>query len=141
MPVTLRAFRSGHWPSLVGAWLHFEISFMVWLLIGALGVAASADSGTVVAAFFAPRLAQGLGWHAVFGLMTVPVLVTFLAYALMVPRGIGLVRQGARRDWWNASVATLRQPSMYSLCAAYAVTFGGFVGLSSFLPIFFHDQY
>ncbi len=32
MPVTLRAFRSGHWPSLVGAWLHFEISFMVWLL-------------------------------------------------------------------------------------------------------------
>ena len=30
---------------------------------------------------------------------------------------------------------------MYSLCAAYAVTFGGFVGLSSFLPIFFHDQY
>jgi len=32
MPVTLRAFQSGHWPSLVGAWLHFEISFMVWLL-------------------------------------------------------------------------------------------------------------
>ena len=245
MPVTLRAFRSGHWPSLVGAWLHFEISFMVWLLIGALGVAISADfgltatqkgllvaipvlggallrvgvgvcsdwygpkptglvllvaellallwgwlgatsyvellgvglclgvagasfavaiplasrayppahqgfamgvaasanSGTVVAAFFAPRLAQGLGWHAVFGLMTVPVLVTFLAYALMVSSGIGFVRQGVRRDRWNASVATLRQPSMYSLCAAYAVTFGGFVGLSSFLPIYFHDQY
>ncbi|MGH7235226.1 MAG: MFS transporter [Nitrospiraceae bacterium] len=245
MPITLRAFQSGHWPSLAGAWLHFEISFMVWLLIGALGVAISADfgltatekgllvaipvlggallrvgvgvcsdwygpkstglallgaefltllwgwlgatsyvellavglclgvagasfavaiplasrayppahqgfamgvaasanSGTVVAAFFAPRLAQVVGWHAVFGLMTVPVLVTFLSYALMIPSGIGLVRQAARRDRWNASVDALRQPSMYSLCAAYAVTFGGFVGLSSFLPIFFHDQY
>ena len=30
---------------------------------------------------------------------------------------------------------------MYWLCFMYAVTFGGFVGLSSFLPIFFHDQY
>jgi NNP family nitrate/nitrite transporter-like MFS transporter len=27
------------------------------------------------------------------------------------------------------------------LCFMYAVTFGGFVGLCSFLPIFFHDQY
>ena len=34
----LRALRSGHWPSLIGAWLHFEVSFMVWLLVGALGV-------------------------------------------------------------------------------------------------------
>jgi NNP family nitrate/nitrite transporter-like MFS transporter len=27
------------------------------------------------------------------------------------------------------------------LCGLYAVTFGGFVGLSSYLPIFFRDQY
>jgi NNP family nitrate/nitrite transporter-like MFS transporter len=30
---------------------------------------------------------------------------------------------------------------MYWLCFLYAVTFGGFVGLCSFLPIFLHDQY
>ena len=30
---------------------------------------------------------------------------------------------------------------MYWLCGLYAVTFGGFVGLSSYLPIFFHDQF
>jgi len=34
----IHALRSGHWPALIGAWLHFEVSFMVWLLIGALGV-------------------------------------------------------------------------------------------------------
>ena len=37
----LHALRSGHWPSLLGAWLHFEVSFMVWLLIGALSIAIS----------------------------------------------------------------------------------------------------
>ena len=39
----LQALKDGHWPSLLGAWLHFEVSFMVWLLIGALGVAIAQD--------------------------------------------------------------------------------------------------
>jgi NNP family nitrate/nitrite transporter-like MFS transporter len=30
--------RGGHWPTLLGAWLHLTISFMVWLLIGALSL-------------------------------------------------------------------------------------------------------
>ncbi len=38
-------------------------------------------------------------------------------------------------------ITMLRQPSVYWLCFIYAVTFGGFVGFSSFLPIFFHDEY
>ena len=37
------ALKSGHWPSLLGAWLHFEVSFVVWLLIGALGIAIAQD--------------------------------------------------------------------------------------------------
>ena len=39
----LQALRSGHWPTLLGAWLHFEISFMVWLLIGAMGIPISEE--------------------------------------------------------------------------------------------------
>ena len=38
-----QSLRSGHWPTLIGAWLHFEISFMVWLLIGAMGIAISEE--------------------------------------------------------------------------------------------------
>jgi MFS transporter, NNP family, nitrate/nitrite transporter len=34
----LGILRSGHWPSLIGAWLHLTVSFMVWLLIGALSI-------------------------------------------------------------------------------------------------------
>jgi NNP family nitrate/nitrite transporter-like MFS transporter len=30
--------RNGHWPSLVGAWLHLTVSFMVWLLAAAMSL-------------------------------------------------------------------------------------------------------
>ena len=30
--------KSGHWPSLAGAWVHLTVSFMVWLLIGAMSI-------------------------------------------------------------------------------------------------------
>src|SRR5256712_4500536 len=41
----LSALRSGHWPSLLAAWLHFEVSLMTWVLIGALGVFIAQDFG------------------------------------------------------------------------------------------------
>jgi nitrate/nitrite transporter NarK len=37
--VNLKEFKhSGHWPSLLCAFLYFDISFMLWTLLGALGV-------------------------------------------------------------------------------------------------------
>src|SRR5919201_5429847 len=42
----LRDFaRSGHPPTLLSAFLYFDISFMVWVLIGALGVYIAKDLG------------------------------------------------------------------------------------------------
>jgi NNP family nitrate/nitrite transporter-like MFS transporter len=35
----------------------------------------------------------------------------------------------------------IRQTKAYWLCGLYAVTFGGFVGFCSILPLFFHEQY
>jgi NNP family nitrate/nitrite transporter-like MFS transporter len=243
VPRLLTAVRSGHWPSLVAAWLHFETSFMVWLLVGALGVliadefdltatqkgfmvavpllggailrvpvgvasdrfgakpvglllliceavalfwawqgaadyrellgvglimgaagasfavalplasraypqahqglamgvAASGNSGTFLAAFFAPRLAQAVGWHGVFGLMLAPLAVTTVAFAILVPRQMR--HEGSAGGWSAMTADLLRQRSMYWLCFLYAVTFGGFVGFCSFLPMYFHDQY
>ena len=239
------AIRSGQWPSLMGAWLHFEVSFMAWLLVAALGVpiaeafalsatqkgllvavpllggallrvpvglcsdvfgpkavglmllggellallwgwmgaesffellgvglllgtagasfavalplasrayppahqglamgiAASANSGTVVATFLAPRLAQSVGWHGVFGLMAIVVLATVMAFAWLV-RGSGDAGRVERpAGWWSLLKEIGRLPSVYWLCFLYAVTFGGFVGFCSFLPLFLHDQY
>src|SRR5882672_10612087 len=35
--------RAGHWPTLLSSFLYFDISFMIWVLIGALAVSISAD--------------------------------------------------------------------------------------------------
>jgi MFS transporter, NNP family, nitrate/nitrite transporter len=239
----LKALKDGHWPSLLGAWLHFEVSFMVWLLIGALGVAIAQDfnlsatqkgflvgvpllggallrivvgpfadlygakrvglgilglevvalllgwlfgttyihmlgvglllgfagasfaialpiaslayppdrqglamgvaaignSGVLLATFFGPRIAASIGWHGTFGVMILPVVLTAILFYLLVPDRP--TQPGPKPGAYIGVLSVLQQPFMYWLCFLYAVTFGGFVGFSSFLPIFFHDQY
>lgn len=241
----INALRSGHWPSLFGGWLHFEVSFMVWLLIGALGVsiadafeltptqkgmavsiplmagallrivvgplsdimgakrmgltllgfeviglvsagmwvdsfeklllvgsvlgfagasfavalplasqsyppgyqglamgiAASGNSGGMLAAYFAPRWAEAVGWQGAFLLTIIPVLVTFLVFLSLVRPDGERASPRKTEPYAGALLRGLRQPLVYWLCFYYAVTFGGFVGLLSFLPIFLHDQY
>lgn len=39
----MKAIRSGHAPTLFSAFLHFDVSFMVWVLIGALGIYIARD--------------------------------------------------------------------------------------------------
>ena len=48
----------------------------------AMGIAGAGNSGTALATFFAPRLAVSLGWHAVFGLALIPVLITLVLFSL-----------------------------------------------------------
>jgi len=241
-----QALRSGHWPSLLGAWLHFEVSFVVWLLIGALsipiseefglsafqkgllvgvpllggsllrivigplgdwagaknvglailsfeavalllgwqwgtsfgeilivglilgiagasfaialplasqayppahqglamGVAAVGNSGVLLASLFAPRLAAIYGWHQVFALMLIPVLGTAgVFFWLVQPESPSTRPEKNSPPYLSFLSKALRNTSMYWLCGLYGVTFGGFVGLSSYLPIFFHDQF
>ena len=237
------ALQSGHWPSLVGAWLHFEVSFVVWLLIGALGIAiaedfalsatqkgllvaipllggallrivvgpftdqfgakrvglgilwievvaltlgwlagqsyaqmfgiglllgaagasfavalpvasraypsrhqglamgiaATGNSGVLLATLFAPRLAAHVGWHGVFGLMIAPVLLATVVFSLFVHEPP--LQNQARKSLTASFRLVFRERVMQWLCFFYGITFGGFVGFSSFLPIFFHDQY
>jgi len=103
----------------------------------AMGIAGAGNSGTALATFFGPILARSLGWHAVFGLALIPLSLTFLVFVLFArdsptqppPRPLkayGDVLAWAD-TWW--------------FCLLYSVTFGGFVGLASFLNTFFKDQY
>ena len=103
----------------------------------AMGIAAAGNSGTVVTNLLAPRLAAIVGWHGVFGLAMIPLAVVLLAFVL-------LAREDSSRSLVAPASGTrqlLRAPDLWWFCAFYAVTFGGYVGLSSFLPIFFRDQY
>jgi len=102
----------------------------------AMGIAAAGNSGTVVTNLVAPRLAAIYGWQHVMLLAMLPLtiaLVCFVVLAREAP-GTGIRRPGA----WRRMLAT---PDLWWFCALYAVTFGGYVGLSSFLPILLRDQY
>ena len=103
----------------------------------AMGIAGAGNSGTVLTALVAPRLAEHVGWHAVFGLALIPVVLVWGAFALLAKEPPAPERPVATRDL----TTMLREPDAWRLCGLYAVTFGTFVGLASFLPIFFHDQY
>src|SRR5262245_40718020 len=37
--------RAGHWPTLLSSFLYFDVSFMIWVLLGALGNYIAADFG------------------------------------------------------------------------------------------------
>lgn len=101
----------------------------------AMGIAAAGNSGTVVTNLVAPRLAAAVGWHGAFGLAMIPLAVVLVAFVALAEESPSRspVGQGARR--------LVREPDLWWFCAFYAVTFGGYVGLSSFLPIFLRDQY
>jgi NNP family nitrate/nitrite transporter-like MFS transporter len=103
----------------------------------ALGIAGAGNSGTVLASLFAPRLAEALGWQAVFGLAIVPIAAVLLLFTLLAQDSPGSVVQTSLRDY----VHVFAQKDALRFCFFYSVTFGGFVGLASYLSIFFRDQY
>jgi NNP family nitrate/nitrite transporter-like MFS transporter len=83
-------------------------------------------------------LAIAFGWHNVFALACIPlllVLLVFAVYARDAPlpvqrktlRDYGKVLVGNRDSWW--------------FMLFYAITFGGFAGFASALPGYFHDQF
>lgn len=133
----------------VGAWLGVAgASFAVALPMAsrwyppdkqglALGIAGAGNSGTLLATLFAPRLAERFGWPMVFALAIVPLLMV----AGLVAR---LAKEPPRPHTpitFANYAALLRESDTWLFCLFYAVTFGGFVGLISFLPIFLRDQY
>ncbi len=103
----------------------------------AMGIAGAGNSGTLLATLFGPRLAEQFGWHMTMGIALIPLLITFGLFLLLAkdaptqpaPQPLAnYFKVFAFRDTWF-------------FCLLYSVTFGGFVGLSSFLSMFFVDQY
>jgi NNP family nitrate/nitrite transporter-like MFS transporter len=106
-----------------------------------LGIVASGNVGTVLVLFFAPRIAAAGGWHDAFGWMTLPIVASLAIFVLLVRDDQRSRRAERDTHWWHNVAVMIRQPKSYWLCGLYAVTFGGFVGFCSILPLFFHEQY
>ncbi|ALN62664.1 major Facilitator Superfamily protein [Lysobacter antibioticus] len=104
----------------------------------AMGIAGAGNSGTVLAALFAPALAAAFGYQNVFGLACIPLLLVLVVFAVCAKDApvdtpskhwadYGRVLVGNRDSWW--------------FMLFYAITFGGFAGFASALPGYFHDQF
>ncbi|NGZ75599.1 nitrate/nitrite transporter [Saccharibacillus alkalitolerans] len=104
----------------------------------AMGIAGAGNSGTVISTLFANRIAQHFGsWEVVFGLAIIPISVVFILFTLFARNSPH--RPAPKKMSQYASV--LRQGDAWVFCLFYAVTFGGFIGLSNYLTIFFNAQY
>ena len=103
----------------------------------ALGIAGAGNSGVVFAALFAPGLAAAYGWTNVLGLAAIPLTVAFITYVVFA-------RESPERPPAKTVaqyLAVFRIGDAWWFMLFYAVTFGGFSGLASSLPSYFHDQY
>jgi MFS transporter, NNP family, nitrate/nitrite transporter len=103
----------------------------------AMGIAGAGNSGTILAALFLPRIATAYGWHNAMALAMIPLALMALTFLLCAkdcphrpkPRQLG--------DY----VSVFKEMDTLWFCFFYSITFGGFIGLASFLSIFFCDQF
>lgn len=103
----------------------------------ALGIAGAGNFGTVIAALCGPPLAASFGWQNVLGLALVPLIPAFLFYLLAARDG----PEPAPTTPLSAYLGVLRDHDACWFMFFYVVSFGGFVGLASFLTIYFSTEY
>ncbi len=103
----------------------------------AMGIAGAGNSGSLLATLLAPRLAERFGWATTFGLMIAPVIAVFAVFALLAKDS---PRHRTKQTWADYA-ALLREPDTLWFSVLYGLTFGGFVGFTSFLTTFFNNQY
>ena len=103
----------------------------------AMGIAGAGNMGSLVATLFATRIAAAYGWHTAFLLAMAPVTAVLIAFWFMAKDSPAQARVAPFKE----QAVALKEADTGWLCFLYSLTFGGFVGFSSFLTIFFRDQY
>jgi len=103
----------------------------------AMGIVGAGNVGTAVAALLAPMLAQKFGWQAVYGFAAVSVAVPAIVMAIFAKEPPDLSPHASFRE----HIACLFEKDGWAFSLIYAVTFGGFIGLTTFMPSYFYDQF
>jgi len=73
----------------------------------------------------------------VFGLALIPMILMFMIFLILAKDSPSHPRPQELSEYFKP----MRTRDAWLFSFFYSITFGGFVGLASFLPIFFHDQY
>ena len=103
----------------------------------AMGLVGAGNVGTAVAVLVAPPLAQWLGWQAVYAVAADAILVPMLTMIVLAREPADVDPHASLR----AHVACLFEKDGWAFSLIYGVTFGGFIGLTTFLPSYYHDQF
>lgn len=104
----------------------------------AMGIAGAGNSGTVFSTLFANRLAQHFGsWEMVFGLALIPICLVFVVFTLLAKDSPTQPEPMRLSNY----ATVLKQKDTWLFSLFYMVTFGGFVGMSNYLTIFFNTEY
>lgn len=103
----------------------------------AMGIAGAGNSGTIFAGLFAPPLAKVFGWNAVYGFFAIPIAVVLILMWIIAKEPPDKVE----RKTLGQYLKVLFEKDIWVFNILYWVTFGGYVGFSSFVPTFMADQY
>lgn len=102
----------------------------------AMGIAGAGNSGTALAAFFAPRLAKVYGWSHVYGVAALFMLLPLLTMIFFAKEPPDTEHQTLKQH-----LKCLVEADGWYFNLIYIITFGGFLGLATFLPSLFVSQF
>jgi NNP family nitrate/nitrite transporter-like MFS transporter len=103
----------------------------------AMGLVGAGNVGTALSVLVAPPLAQAYGWQTVYGFAAMAIALPMAVMILFAQEPTDRAPHAKMRE----HVACLFERDGWAFSAIYAVTFGGFIGLASFLPTYYFDQF
>ena len=103
----------------------------------AMGLVGAGNVGTAVSVLVAPPLAQWLGWQAVYAVAGVAILLPMIVMIVFAKEPPDVDTHAGLRS----HMACLFEKDGWAFSLIYAVTFGGFIGLTTFLPTYYYDQF
>ncbi|MDA8231677.1 MAG: MFS transporter [Magnetospirillum sp.] len=102
-----------------------------------MGIAGAGNMGTVLDALIVPSLAESYGWQSAIGTLLIPLIPTFLFYVAAAKEAPGPRTPAS----WAKYRAIFADRDSWWFMFFYFITFGGFVGLATSLPLYFTIQY
>ncbi len=103
----------------------------------AMGLVGAGNVGTAVSVLIAPPLAQAFGWVAVYGFAAVAISIPMVVMVVFAKEPDDLDAHASFKE----HIACLFEKDGWAFSLIYAVTFGGFIGLATFLPTYYYDQF
>lgn len=103
----------------------------------AMGLVGAGNVGTAVSVLIAPPLAQAFGWQTVYGLAALAICLPMVVMIVFAKEPPDVDSHASFRE----HIACLFEKDGWAFSLIYGITFGGFIGLTTFLPTYFYDQF